>query len=116
MESVMYQSDQSFDGDDEESLSPSSTMADYRFAPEQLLIGADFQANASDALYRAIDELDERTRHIIQARWINENKATLTDLAEHYQVSAERIRQIENQALKKLKAAMAAEFSEEFAA
>lgn len=116
MESVMYQSDQSFDGDDEESLSPSSTMADYRFAPEQLLIGADFQANASEALYRAIDELDERTRHIIQARWINEKKVTLTDLAEQYQVSAERIRQIENQALKKLKAAMAAEFSDEFAA
>ena len=116
MESVMYQLDQSFEGDDEESLSPSTTMADYRFAPEQLLVGADFHSNASEALARAIDELDERAQTIIQARWIDEEKSTLTELAERYGVSAERIRQIENQAIKKLKTIMAEEFSQEIAA
>ena len=114
MESVMYQTDQSFDGADEDVLSPSTTMADYRFAPEQLLVGSDFHANASEALYKAIEQLDDRAKHIIQARWMSEDKATLADLAEHYGVSAERIRQIENQALKKLKGAMADEFSDEF--
>lgn len=116
MESVMYQLDQPFDGVDDESPSPSTTMADYRFSPEQILVGADFQANASDALLNAIGELDERSQTIIQARWIDEDKATLTELAEQFNVSAERIRQIENQALKKLKAIMAAQFPEELSA
>ena len=116
MESVMYQPDQSFEGEDDEQFSPSSTMADYRFAPEQLLIGADFQANASEALANAIATLDERSQAIIQARWIDSEKATLTELANTYGVSAERIRQIETQALKKLKAIMAAEFADEIAA
>ena len=115
MESVMYQTDQSFDGNDDEAPSPSTTMADYRYAPEQILVGADFHTNASEALATAIGALDERSRHIIEARWMSEEKATLTDLANQYEVSAERIRQIENQALRKLKTAMAAEFSDGFA-
>ena len=115
MESVMYQPDQSFEGEDDEQFSPSSTMADYRFAPEQLLIGADFQASASEALADAIATLDERSQAIIQARWIDSEKATLIELANTYGVSAERIRQIETQALKKLKAAMASEFADELA-
>ncbi|MGR8949592.1 MAG: RNA polymerase sigma factor RpoH [Gammaproteobacteria bacterium] len=116
MESVMYQPDQSFEGEDDELPSPSSTMADYRFAPEQLLIGADFHSSASEALANAILTLDERSQAIIQARWIDEEKATLTDLAGTYGVSAERIRQIENQAIKKLKVAMTEEFADEMIA
>lgn len=116
MESVMYQLDQSFEGEEDEHPSPSSTMADYRFAPEQLLIGADFHANASEALANAIATLDERSQAIIQSRWIDTDKATLTELANTYGVSAERIRQIESQALKKLKVAMAEEFADEMVA
>lgn len=116
MEGVMYQPDQSFDGQDDDIVSPASTMADYRFAPEEILVGADFQANATEALSKAISSLDERSQEIIQARWINEDKTTLTALAERFDVSAERIRQIENQAIAKLKEAMADEFSDEYAA
>ena len=115
MEGVMYQPDQSFDGQDDDMVSPATTMADYRFAPEEILVGADFQSNASDALSKAIGSLDERSQEIIQARWIDEDKMTLTALAKRFDVSAERIRQIENQAIGKLKTAMAEEFSDEYA-
>lgn len=116
MEGVMYQQDQSFDGQDDDIFSPASTIEDYRFAPEQNLIAADFQSSATQALGHAINSLDERAQQIIQARWIDEEKATLTDLATRFGVSAERIRQIENQAIKKLKLAMTDEFSDELAA
>ena len=116
MESVMYQLDQPFDGADDDLPSPASTMADYRFAPEQILVGADFQSNTSASLAQAIDSLDERSQEIIQARWIDEDKTTLSELAKRFGVSAERIRQIENQAIAKLRASMAEEFSDEYAA
>jgi RNA polymerase sigma-32 factor len=115
MEGVMYQPDQSFDGDDDEIASPASTMADYRFAPEEILVGADFQSNATEALSKAISSLDERSQEIIHERWIAEEKTTLTALADRFNVSAERIRQIETQAIAKLKTAMADEFSDEYA-
>ncbi len=115
MEGVMYQPDQSFDGDDDEIASPASTMADYRFAPEEILVGADFQSNATEALSKAISSLDERSQEIIHERWIAEEKTTLTALADRFNVSAERIRQIEAQAIAKLKTAMADEFSDEYA-
>ncbi|HLW74195.1 MAG TPA: sigma factor-like helix-turn-helix DNA-binding protein, partial [Gammaproteobacteria bacterium] len=51
--------------------------------------------------------LDERSRHILQRRWLDEEKATLQELADQYRVSAERIRQLENNAIKKLKTVMA---------
>jgi RNA polymerase sigma-32 factor len=60
----------------------------------------------SQQLQTAFESLDERSRHIIGQRWLNEQKATLTELADHYGVSAERIRQLEKTALKKLKASM----------
>ena len=53
----------------------------------------------------ALDTLDERSRAILEARWLSEQKATLHELADRYGVSAERIRQIEKNAMKKLKAA-----------
>ena len=51
-------------------------------------------------------KLDDRSRDIIQQRWLSEDKTTLHKLADKYQVSAERIRQLENNAIKKLKLAM----------
>jgi RNA polymerase sigma-32 factor len=57
-------------------------------------------------LYAAIKTLDERSQHIIETRWLADNKTTLQDLADEYQVSAERVRQIEKNAMKKLQSAM----------
>jgi RNA polymerase sigma-32 factor len=55
-----------------------------------------------------LQRLDERSRDIIQRRWLNEEKATLQDLADEYGVSAERIRQVEANAMKKMRALFAA--------
>ncbi|CAH0534746.1 RNA polymerase sigma factor RpoH [Vibrio stylophorae] len=65
-----------------------------------------WENHATDKLSRALSSLDERSQHIIRARWLDDPKATLQDLADHYQVSAERIRQLEKNALKKLKLAV----------
>jgi len=56
---------------------------------------------------RALTTLDERSRHILESRWLTDNKQTLHELADEYGVSAERIRQIEANAIKKLRNAMA---------
>ena len=60
----------------------------------------------SEELTMALSQLDERSKDIIARRYLADKKETLHDLADEYQISAERIRQIENGALKKLKAAM----------
>ena len=57
---------------------------------------------------RAIKALDDRSRHVIESRWMTEDKLTLHDLASEYGVSAERIRQIEANAMKKIRAALEA--------
>ena len=49
-----------------------------------------------------MSELDERSREIVKARWLSEKKQTLQTLAKHYGISAERVRQLENNAMKKL--------------
>mgnify|MGYP000072491529 CR=1 FL=1 len=54
----------------------------------------------------ALEALDDRSRHIIEARWLTEDKKTLHELADEYGVSAERIRQLEANAIKKLRNAM----------
>jgi RNA polymerase sigma-32 factor len=56
---------------------------------------------------RALTTLDERSRHIVESRWLTEDKQTLHELADEYGVSAERIRQIEANAIKKMRSAMA---------
>ena len=58
-------------------------------------------------LEHALVGLDDRSRHILQRRWLDEEKATLQELADKYQISAERVRQLENNAIKKLRTAMA---------
>ena len=71
-------------------------------------VESDEWENASSArLMRALEALDERSRVIVRRRWLGEEKATLHALADEYGVSAERIRQIEATALKKLKSALA---------
>ena len=61
---------------------------------------------ATAQLAYALAQLDERSQDIIKTRWLDENKATLHELAAKYNISAERVRQLENQALKKIKDAI----------
>ena len=113
MESRLSARDESFDGpvgmtDDSESWgAPVHFLADNSADPSRMLESEDWSDQRQHALYGALENLDERSRDILQARWLAEKKATLHDLAARYSVSAERIRQIESQAMKKLKEAMA---------
>ena len=76
--------------------------------PADTLERADWASNAHERLASALGTLDDRSRDIVERRWLAEKKATLHDLADVYAVSAERIRQIEANAIRKLKTAMAA--------
>jgi RNA polymerase sigma-32 factor len=95
------------DADDETaSQAPVFYLEDHSADPARQLENDDWSENASDKLHVALDRLDERSRDILQRRWFDEEKATLHDLAAKYNVSAERIRQLEANAMKKLKGAM----------
>ena len=73
--------------------------------PAVILEQENWRAFAAEKLHKYLNQLDDRTKDIIYSRWLNEeNKSTLTELAEKYGVSAERVRQLENMALKKLQA------------
>jgi len=113
MESRLSNYDLAFDGsdvDDDESynMAPAAYLPDLRHEPSALLERADSTESQRDGLYTALSSLDERSRDILQRRWLNEGKETLHDLADEYGVSAERIRQIEAAAMKKLRSALAA--------
>ena len=97
----------SADDDESGSFAPVQFLEDKSTDVEADVINADFDKNASGRLYSAIKTLDERSQHIIQTRWLSDDKTTLQDLADKYQVSAERVRQIEKNAMKKLQSAMA---------
>jgi RNA polymerase sigma-32 factor len=75
--------------------------------PADLLEEYDWERNERQRLKRAIAQLDDRSRDIVRSRWLGEQKLTLHDLAARYNVSAERIRQLENSAMKRLKQSMA---------
>lgn len=96
--------------DDEHSYAPIAYLAaDSENEPDQVLERVEFEQLESDGLKLALDCLDERSRRIIQARWLDSDKAaTLHDLAAEFNVSAERIRQIEQKAMGKMHAAMTA--------
>ena len=84
---------------------------DDRAGPEQELETEQVSAHNQSRLRGALQELDERSREIIQTRWLSDNKATLHELADKFQVSAERIRQIEQNAIKKLRVGFADQLS-----
>ena len=111
MEQRMTSSDVSFDGtdndDDDFVTSPSGYLPDMRYNPEELVMREQNTNNNSDSLYQAIEGLDERSKDILQRRWLSDNKATLHELAAEYNVSAERIRQIEKRAMEKMKGQLA---------
>lgn len=113
MESRMTGQDMGFDlpvGDDsDEAYVPSMYIEDDRsnFADE--LEDEEHNGQATAQLAYALAQLDERSQDIIKTRWLDENKATLHELAAKYNISAERVRQLENQALKKIKDAISFE-------
>ncbi len=113
MESRLSGQDISFDGldsdDDDSSSSPSQWLTSTVSDDPANIISADEQENRNkNALHKALTKLDDRSREIVMRRWLADgNKATLHELADVYGVSAERIRQIENNAMKKLKSSLA---------
>ena len=111
MEARMSSQDQAFDlsADDDEngSFAPVQYLEDKSEDVESSVINDDWDANATKRLYSAMKTLDDRSQDIIETRWLADDKTTLQDLADKYQVSAERVRQIEKNAMKKLQAAMA---------
>ena len=108
MESRMHGHDSAFDapvGASEErmSLSPSDTLYQEQDDPSVILEREDGRSNSHDGLAAGLDILDDRSRAILQRRWLEDEKSTLHELADEYGVSAERIRQIEKAAMKKIK-------------
>ncbi len=113
MESRLYGQDMAFDpgcdeDDDTAFQAPAHYLEDLRYDPARQLEEADWSDSASGHLHEALDKLDERSRDILYQRWLAEEKATLHDLAAKYQVSAERIRQLEKNAMNKLKGSIQA--------
>lgn len=92
--------------DDDSAWSPSAYLASPNADPAVLLEGTDSQEDATSRMTDALETLDDRSRDILTSRWLSENKPTLHELANVYGVSAERIRQIEAVAIKKLRVAM----------
>ena len=95
------------DADDERAFAPAAYLPSPNSDPAKLVETADFNEDATDRMAAAIRTLDDRSRHIIESRWLTEDKRTLHDLADEYGISAERVRQVEANAIKKLRSAMA---------
>ena len=112
MESRLTASDLGFDAgaDDEDDgvVAPAHYLEDNTANPAVLLEDADWESNSNQHLQVALEQLDERSRDILQARWLSEKKPTLHEMADKYGVSAERIRQLEKNAMKKVRATMEA--------
>ncbi|MGD0959622.1 MAG: RNA polymerase sigma factor RpoH [Methylomonas sp.] len=93
----------SHDDGDDNTVAPITYLEQHNADPALLLEKSDWEERKEDKLVSAMANLDERSRDILASRWLKEEKATLHDLAARYQVSAERIRQLEQNAMKKLK-------------
>jgi RNA polymerase sigma-32 factor len=92
------------DTDDEDAWqAPANYLEDKRQDPALMVEEADWQDSSEQALHLALRDLDERSQDILAQRWLAEEKATLHELADQYGVSAERIRQLEQNAMKKLR-------------
>lgn len=110
MEGRLDSRDMAFDGPAgdarESTCAPATYLGHGDRDPAVILEDSDWKDYERTRLQSALEELDERSRDILASRWLNENKQTLHELAERYSVSAERIRQLEKNAMKKLKLAM----------
>jgi RNA polymerase sigma-32 factor len=109
MEARMSSYDVAFDApadSDDDCYAPQYYLEDHRQDPAEQVASSDWQEDSEARLHMALEQLDERSRNILSQRWLNDNKATLHDLAAEYGVSAERIRQLEQNAMKKIRHAM----------
>ena len=108
MEKRLSGHDASFDmsndeSDDDNYAAPVNYLQSYHADPAELLEASDWEGREHDLLVEAMKSLDERSIDILTSRWLVEKKATLQDLAAKYNVSAERIRQLEQNAMKKIR-------------
>jgi RNA polymerase sigma-32 factor len=113
MESRLSGSDVTFDpptsdNDDDSHFTPAAYLTDGTMDPAHLLEHDDSRSQELSLMADSMEMLDERSQNIIKRRWLSEDKATLHELAAEYQVSAERIRQIEKNALGKMRVAFEA--------
>jgi len=111
MENRLSSTDAAFDSptstnDDEEMMSPAQYLEDKRYDPEMIVSNEEVEKVNNENLMEALKLLDDRSKDILLRRYLADQKATLHELADEYGVSAERIRQIETGALKKLKISM----------
>ncbi|MFM2486114.1 RNA polymerase sigma factor RpoH [Celerinatantimonas yamalensis] len=111
MESRMSAQDQAFDlsNDDDEregSFAPVQYLQDKSSDIAHSIEQDNWEVHAANKLSSALNTLDDRSRHIVTRRWLDEEKSTLQELADEYQVSAERVRQLEKNAMKKLRQSM----------
>ena len=110
MEKRLAARDMSFDptpeSDEDEVYSPAAYLPAADADPAESVENAEWESDSSDRLQTALSRLDDRSRDILQRRWMADDKATLHELADKYGVSAERIRQIESNALGKLRGYM----------
>ena len=112
MESRMHGHDSAFDApvgsSDERALAPADLLHNDNLDPSTIVELEDSRDQALSGLAAGLGTLDDRSRTILQRRWLQDDKSTLHELAAEYSVSAERIRQIEKAAMKKLKTHMLA--------
>jgi RNA polymerase sigma-32 factor len=113
MEMRLTARDSAFDApadedDDNPSYAPVLFLEDKGADPAQLVESEDYEGDNNHRLAEAVKTLDERSQSILQRRWLDDKKATLHQLADEYGVSAERIRQLEKNAMKKVREAMEA--------
>ena len=97
------------DSSDDNVSAPVNYLKQQEADPALLLEKADWKGHEEGLLSQALADLDERSQDILNSRWLSEKKATLHELAARYNVSAERIRQLEKNAMKKLKVAVVLE-------
>jgi len=111
MEQRLSACDLSFDptpeSDDDEAYTPAMYLPASNADPAVQAESEEWEENSSDRLKMALEKLDDRSQSILRRRWMTDDKATLHELAAEYNVSAERVRQIEANAIKKLKGFMA---------
>jgi RNA polymerase sigma-32 factor len=111
MEQRLSARDMSFDptpeSDEEESYSPAMYLPASNADPAVEVENEEWEEDSTERLSMALEKLDERSRSILKRRWMTDDKATLHELADEYGISAERVRQVESNAISKLKGLMA---------
>lgn len=111
MEKRLHSRDAIFDPtpdmDDERNFTPAAYLPSPDADPAKQVEKADFNEDATTRMHAALNILDDRSRRILEERWLTDDKMTLHELAAEYSISAERIRQLEVNAIKKLRNAMA---------